>query len=92
MRANSRPRARATDRPSEVLPGSGRPDQRQDHAAAPVVHAALAPQAAHGQVLQDPLLDLVEPGVVGVQHLAGVGHVEVLLGALPHGSETIHSR
>ncbi len=40
---------------------------------------ALAGQLAHGQVLQDPLLDLVQPEVVLVEDGAGALQVEVVL-------------
>ena len=33
---------------------------------------ALLAQLAHGEVLDDPVLDVLEPGVVGVEHLARV--------------------
>ena len=53
------------------LADPGRPRQRQDGAATapaddaePLVGAALA----HGQVLDDAVLDVVEAGVVGVEH------------------------
>ena len=44
--------------------------------------AAVLAQLAHGQVLDDALLDVLEAGVVGVEHLARVHRVEPLLGAL----------
>ena len=43
---------------------------------------ALLAQLAHGDELGDPPLDVVESGVVGVEHLARVDGVEPLLGAL----------
>ena len=46
------------------------------------VDAALLAQLAHGDELGDAALYVVEPGVVGVEHLAGVVGVEPLLGAL----------
>ena len=66
------------------LAGAGRPDQGQDRAvgAAVVLDPALLAQLAHGDELGDPLLDVIEAGVVGVEHLAGVDRVEPLLGAL----------
>ena len=48
-------------------------------------------QAPHGQELDDAVLDLLDVVVVGVEHLARVVQVEVVLGALPHGSDAIHS-
>ena len=47
---------------------------------------------AHREVLEDPVLDLLEVVVVGVEHLARVGDVEVVLGPLDQGSSTSHSR
>ena len=49
-------------------------------------------QAADREVLEDPVLDPLEVVVVGVEHLAGVGDVEVVLGVRDHGSSTSHSR
>ena len=42
--------------------------------------AALLAELAHGQVLDDPLLHVLEAGVVGVEHLARDLRVEPLLG------------
>jgi hypothetical protein len=39
-------------------------------------------QLADGEVLEDPVLDLLQVVVVGVQHLSGVGDVQVVLGLL----------
>ena len=44
--------------------------------------SALLAQLAHGDELGDPPLHVLEAGVVGVEHLAGVSRVEPLLGAL----------
>ena len=48
-------------------------------------------ELAHGQVLDDPVLHVLEPGVVGVEHLARVDRVEPLLGALAprHGEQPV---
>ena len=47
------------------LAGTGRSDQREDRAGALVLgHAALLAQLAHGQVLGDAVLHILEPGVV----------------------------
>jgi hypothetical protein len=82
MRTNSRPRAPAIDSPIEVLPVPGGPTRvRIAVGAAVVLDLALRAQLAHGDELGDPLLHVVEAGVVGVQHLAGVGRVEALIGA-----------
>src|SRR5437667_4865713 len=66
------------------LARSGRSDQRQDRAGALVLgDAALLPELAHRQVLDDPFLDVVETSVVAVEDLARVYRVESLLRALP---------
>ena len=66
------------------LADAGRPDE-QDHgagaAAADDLQAALGAAGADGEVLHDPVLDLVEAVVVGVEHLAGGGDVGRVLGA-----------
>ena len=94
-RTNFRPSARATDSPSEVLPTPGGPAS-SDHgaraAAADHLEPALGAPAPDGEVLDDPLLDLVEPVVVGVEHGAGGDHVGGVLGGdapgqLEHGVE-----
>ena len=79
------PAERARDRLAERgLADAGRTGQ-QDHraraAAADHLEPALGAAAADGEVLHDPLLDLVEPVVVGVEHGAGGGHVGGVLGA-----------
>ena len=43
--------------------------------------ATLAAQLAHGHELDDARLDVVEPVVVGVEHGADVGEVEVVVAA-----------
>ena len=50
---------------------TGQQDHRAGAAAADHLQAALGAAGADGEVLHDPLLDLVEAVVVGVQHLAG---------------------
>ena len=74
------------------LAGAGRADQREDGAGALVLgDAALDAQLLDGQVLDDAVLDVLEAGVVGVEHLAGVDRVEHLVGAvLPrHGDQPV---
>src|SRR5439155_20222346 len=47
-----------------------------------VVEAALGPQLADREVLDDPVLHITEAGVVGVEDGAGLDHVETVGGAL----------
>ncbi len=73
MRSKVRPSARAIERPREVLPTPGRPDEGEDRAA------RVRLERAHRQELEDPVLDLLDVVVVGVQDLARVGEIEVVL-------------
>ena len=83
MRTNSRPVARAIDSPIDVLPVPGGPISVRIAPDALVLgDAALLAQLAHGDVLGDAVLDVLEARVVGVQHLARVHRVEPLVGAL----------
>jgi len=70
------------DSPIEVLPVPGGP-----------ISVRIAPdlQLAHGEVLGDAVLDVLEAGVVGVEHLTGGDGVEVLLRALAprHGDQPV---
>ncbi len=64
------------------LAGSGRADQGEDRAGALVLgDPSLLAQLAHGQVLDDPVLHVLEARVIGVEHLSSVARVEPLLGA-----------
>ena len=91
--ADELPPGRARDRLADRgLAGARRADQRQDDARAAVVgDAPLGAQLAHGQVLGDALLHVLEAGVVGVEHLARVHRIEPLLGALRprHGDQPV---
>ena len=74
------------------LAGAGRADEGQDRAGLLVrLDPALLAQLAHGDVLDDPVLDVLEARVVGVEHLARVRGVEPLLGALAprHGEDPV---
>src|SRR5581483_11879649 len=65
------------------LADAGRADERQDGARAAtggVPHPALLPELAHGQVLDDPVLDVVESRVILVEDASGLRDVEVVLG------------
>ena len=73
-RTNLRPSAFAIEWPSDVLPTPGRPDEAEDLAR------HLVAQLRDGEVLDDPVLDLLEVEVVGVEHLARVLEIEVVLG------------
>ena len=74
MRSNSRPRARAIDWPRLVLPTPGGPTKQR------IGPGRLRVQLADGQVLEDPVLDVLEVVVVCVQDLLRVLDVEVVLG------------
>ena len=71
----ARPSARAIERPSDVLPTPGGPTKHR------IEPARVGLQLAHGQELEDALLDLLEVVVVLVEHRARVREVEVVLGA-----------
>ena len=74
MRSNLRPSARAIERPSDVLPTPGGPTKQR------IAAGGVGLQAAHGEELEDAVLDLLDVVVVLVEHLARVGEVEVVLG------------
>src|SRR4029450_10393352 len=61
----------APERLSSALPRSPRrPEPGQDRPVAlPPANPTSLPQLAHGQVLDDPLLHVLEAGVVGVEDL-----------------------
>ena len=68
---------RVRDRVAERgLADAGRPDEAEDLAG------DLVAQLRDGEVLDDPVLHLLEVEVVGVEHLARVLEVEVVLGVL----------
>ena len=77
---------RAGDRLAQRgLADSGRPAEGQHRtaaAAADELQAAVGPPLAHGQVLDDPVLDVIQARVVGVQHRPRAGDVVGVLGAL----------
>src|SRR4029078_1460264 len=65
------------------LARTGRPDQREDVTRALVGgDAAILTQLAHGQVLGDAVLDVLEAGVIGVQHLAAARRGQPLTASL----------
>ena len=67
------------------LADAGRADERQHGTAAPTAddaQPALAAPLAHGQVLGDPLLHVLQSGVLGVQHRLGALDVVLVLGPL----------
>jgi hypothetical protein len=84
---------RARDRLADRgLARPGRSDQGQDRARALVLRdATLLAQLAHGQVLDDPLLHVLEARVVGVEDLARDLGVEPLVGlrAPRHGEQPV---
>ena len=63
-RANLRSSVRAIDCPSDVLPTPGRADEAEDLAGRVVA------ELRHREVLDDPVLDLLEVVVILVEHLA----------------------
>src|SRR6266702_3266507 len=66
------------------LADARRADQRDDGAGAAAggLDATVGAQLAHGQVLDDAVLHVLEAGVVGVEHLACSADVELVLGPL----------
>jgi hypothetical protein len=87
--ASERTRDRLADR---RLARAGRADQRQDRAGLLVLgDAAVGAQLAHGDVLGDAVLHVLEAGVVLVEHLARVHRVEPLRRALlpRHGDQPV---
>ena len=61
------------------MPTPGGPEQAEDRAA------RVGLELAHGEELDQAVLDLLDVVVVLVEHLAGVLEVEVVLGALAPG-------
>lgn len=60
------------DCPSEVLPTPGGPT-RQRIGAPPLV---VRLQLQHRKKFKNPLLDVLEPVMIGIKHLFGLGAVE----------------
>ena len=87
---------RACDRLADRgLARAGRPDQGQDRAGALVLRdSPVLPELAHREVLDDPVLDVLEPRMVGVEHLTRMLGIEPLLGPLAprHGEQPIEIR
>jgi hypothetical protein len=74
------------------LAGAGGPDQREDGARLLVGrHLAVLAQLLDCDVLLDAVLDVLQAGVVGVEHLAGAHGIELVLGALAprHADEPV---
>ena len=72
MRTNLRSSARAIEWPSDVLPTPGRTDEAEDRPAQVVL------QLRDGEVLDDPLLHLLEVVVVVIEDRPGVLEVQVV--------------
>ena len=69
------------------MPVPGGPDQRQNGARPAIIgQAALGAELADRQIFGDPLLDVVETGVVGIEHLPRVLRIEALLRPLRPGN------
>jgi len=88
--------ARATDSPSDVLPTPGGPTRAS---TAPERRPPTTPRPrslrplAHRQVLDDPVLDVIEPGVVLVEDPPCAGDVVGVLGPLvPRDVEMVSSQ
>ncbi len=65
------------------LSGAGRADQGEDRPRLGVgLDPAVLAQLAHGQILGHAVLDVLQAGVVGIQHLARGDRVQLLIGAL----------
>ena len=77
---------RAGDRLAQRrLADAGGSDEAEDGSAALVLDLALAPEAAHRQVLEDAVLDLFQAGVIGLEHCARGCHVVLVVGLLAPG-------
>ena len=74
MRSNLRSSAARDRAPERRLADAGRADEAEDRAA------RVRLQPPHGEELEDAVLDLLDVVVVGVEHLARVLEVEVVLG------------
>ena len=87
MRTNLRPSARAIERPSEVLPTPGGPDEAEDRPF------QLADEREHRDVVEDPLLHVLEAVVVLVEHGARARDVHDVVAALvPRAARSSQSR
>ena len=78
--ASERPRDRLAER---RLADAGRSDQRDDRAGATAEYgdAALAAELANREELDDPLLHVLETGVILIEDAPCLGEVEVVLGS-----------
>ena len=95
IRTNSRPSARAIDSPIDVLPVPGGPISVRIAPDLLVLRdPALLPELAHGEVLDDAILDVLEPVVIRVEDLAREHRVEPLVGPLRprHGDQPVEVR
>jgi len=80
------PRARADTLPQRGLAHAGRSDEAQDWTA------PLRVQLAHGEVLENAALDLVEAVVVLVEDATRTLDVDVSTSVVDHGRDTSQSR
>src|SRR5207249_1617333 len=68
------------------LAGSRRSDQRQNGARSSIVSkSALRPELTDRQILRDAAFDIVESGVIRIEHLSRVLRIETLVRALRPG-------
>ena len=87
--SSGRPGDRFADR---CFAGTGRSNERQNGAGpARVAQTALSSELAHSKIFSDPAFDIVEPGMIFVEHLTRVFRVKTLLRALRprHGEQPI---
>ena len=78
--------AEAIERPSEVFPTPGGPDEQDDRAA------RLRIQLADREELEDAVLHALDVVVVAVEHARACFRSRLSSVDFDHGSEAIHSR
>ena len=75
-RTNLRPSDSAIERASDVLPTPGRPDEAENRTLDRRI------ELADGEVFDDAILRLLEPGVIGVEDALGLQQIDDFLGPL----------
>ena len=90
--AHEGPIHRAGDRtPERGLADAGRPDEAEDRRHVPR-HAALRHQLAHGEEIEDALLDVLEAVVILIEHLLRDLQIEAVGRPLRPGQPSTQSR